>query len=129
MKLQFDAITYRKMALFTENELEELSANAERFLIPVIGNLQYFPRATPETSILSYQVSLLQERANEAIAIFYNFAVLAETAKEFSLHPLLEEQLEAKIDPFVKYYQNRQEQQPKNPDDKTTEPEKRNDKE
>lgn len=94
------------MVLFLERELDEIAASTENLLLPAIGFPQHFTQATSQARTLSQQSALLQEDIREAIAILNTFAALAKVDQSFEVHPLLNKQLEAKVEPFIEYFNN-----------------------
>jgi hypothetical protein len=95
---------YYNMAEFFERELDEIAVETENLLIPAIGIPQHFTQATSQARILSQQSGLLQEEIREAIAILNTFAALAKVNQNFEVHSLLNKQLDAKIEPYIEYY-------------------------
>lgn len=97
---------YYTIVLFLERELDEIAAGTENLLIPAIGFPQHFTQATSQARTLNQQSALLQEDIREAIAILNMFAALAKVNQIFEVHPLLGEQLDAKIEPYIVHYKN-----------------------
>lgn len=104
MEQQLDAETYYKIADYFETELETIIADYDNLSIPVISTPRYFSQSTPEVRTIGQQVSLLQERSSEAIAILNTLAAIKEGDDKFELHPLLLKQMEDQIAPFVNFY-------------------------
>src|SRR2546423_5692565 len=103
---------YYTIALFFERELDEIAAGTENLLLPAIGFPQHFTQATSQARTLSRQSALLQEDIREAIAILNTFAALAKVDQNFEVHPLLNKQLDAKIEPYIEYYNNNKDKFP-----------------
>lgn len=124
MEQPFDAKDYREIANQLEKDLEKLinySERLERISVPVVGNLQLFPRSSPEMRTLGQQLSLAQDEANEAIEILNALAELDEAEKredkEITPVPtLLKVQMEAQVMSFLKHYNNKENQKAGNKD-------------
>jgi len=97
---------YYTIAEFLERELDEIAAGTENLLLPAIGFPQHFTQATSEARTLNQQSGLLQEEIREAIAILNTFAALAKVDQKFEVHPLLNKQLDAKIEFYLGYFNN-----------------------
>src|SRR3954471_13456141 len=95
---------YYNIIMFLERELDEIAIETENLLIPAIGTPQHFPQATSQARVISQQSGLLQQEIKEAISILNTFAALASVNPVYEIHPLLNEQLDAKTQPFIKYY-------------------------
>ncbi len=125
MEQQLDPETYRKIANRIEKDLDELiaySERVERISVPVVGNLQIFPRLSPEMRILGQQLSFAQEKANEAIDILNTLADLKEAEnngdKEIAPVPkLFKAQLEDQVKTLTEFYTSNG-QQPEKKEDK-----------
>lgn len=127
MEKLLDAKTYRRIVDFLENELEVLtddSAELSKLFIPVVGNLQYFPRPSKHARVLEDQLSLLKERIREAIAILNTLAVIAqaneEPRKKLPVYSLLEEHMKVQVKFYVDYFFERDSQKPPDKADKET---------
>ncbi len=109
MEQQPDAKKYREVANFLETHLENLmtySEEVEKLSVPVVGNLQYFPRPAPDVRLLGNQLSLAQDNANEAIEILNVLAELDEgkVNGDEGIPPvplLLMAQMQSEIMPFM----------------------------
>lgn len=107
-----DSEEYRNTATRLEKDLEELMAYPEileRISVPVVSNLQSFPRLSPIIKTLGEQLILAQEQANEAVDILNTLAELKEAEKrgdkEITLLPrLLIVQLNSHVMNFIEYY-------------------------
>ncbi len=119
MEQQLDAGEYRKIANRLEKDLEELlaySESIERISVPVVGNLQIFPRLSPEIRTLGQQLSLAQDKANEAIEILNTLAELDEAEKRGDkaispVPPILIAHMEANVMAFIDRYRNKNQSQ------------------
>lgn len=104
MEQQLDAATYYKIVDFFEEELDNITTDYENLSIPTISTPQYFTQPTPEVRIIGQQVSLLQERSSEAIAILNTLAAIDKGNNKIKLHPLLMRQMEEQVQPFIDFY-------------------------
>lgn len=99
---------YYEVADFIQRELEKITADSQKLMIPVIGTPQHFTQVASQTRILSQQISLLEERGREAISILNALAPLApvnvEEYSKISFSSILQEQIIQQVEPFVKYF-------------------------
>ncbi len=127
MEKLLTAKEYQGIIEFFETELEAFAKDADelsKIFIPVIGNLQSFPRPSQEARILEEQLGLLKERVMEAVAILNTLVVIAkfkeQTKGKLPLHRLLEEHLRAQVQPFVDYYNDFKNKRPVKKENKYT---------
>lgn len=120
METKLDAEAYRAIAMKIENDLQELieySERVEEVSVPVVGNLYVFPRLSPEIRTLEQQISLAQEKANEAIAILNTLAELKDAKKRGNdviarAPALLITQMESQVESFIKLYDTKNDTKP-----------------
>ncbi len=111
MEHLLDAKEYYNIADFFKRELQKITTDYENLFIPVISTPQHFSQSTSEVRILGQQLSLLQKHGKEAIAILNTFATIAKAGNKFKVHPLLEIQMNDKIQPYIDYYKKFNKQQ------------------
>ena len=111
--LNFDATTYSKTAEFFAgiNLEEQLNSFSETFLVPAIGDLQNFPRITPETRAIGRGVDFLQKQIDETVVKLKTLAAIAE--KDLQIPQPLEKllmdlfivQMDLEVRPFILHFQ------------------------
>jgi hypothetical protein len=90
MAEQMNGALFRQVAQAIEQRaLTDLNNTGDVEAAPVIGDMQYFPRATPEARAAQSGFRLLRERTDDAVAMLYALAEAADRNVPLADSPLL----------------------------------------
>ena len=91
------ATVIERRALADLNDVGDFEA------VPVVGDMQYFPRAAPEARAAQMGLRLLRERTDEVVAMLYALAEAADRKVPLSESPLL-----VLLRPYIALYERLQ---------------------
>jgi hypothetical protein len=101
MAEQVNSETLRNVAMMIERKaLTDLSQFGDFEAVPVIGDMQYFPRATPEARAAQIGFRLLREVTDDVVAMLYALAEAADRKVPLSESPLL-----VLVRPYIALYE------------------------